>query len=182
MRGRKPKLTWQVQQQIVQHLKVGAYLETAAEAVGIHRTTLFRWIQKGEEAARGRYRDFYVAVAQAQSEFEIRNQVTILKAAQTEWRAAAWNLERRFPERYGAQFNAGMRMASEQLVEHLQAQLTPAQFAPVRRTLEGLPATPEPPLSPEQAEEQLSARMHEIIERRKNKPQGSGPTAGSESQ
>ena len=41
------------------------------------------------------------AVNRAVAESESRDLATILKAAQSQWQAAAWRLERRFPEKYG---------------------------------------------------------------------------------
>jgi hypothetical protein len=40
-------------------------------------------------------------VNKAVAESESRDLATILKAAQSQWQAAAWRLERRFPEKYG---------------------------------------------------------------------------------
>jgi hypothetical protein len=179
VRGRKPKLTWQVQQEIVGYLRTGAYLETAASAVGIHRTTLFRWLKKGEEASRGRYHDFYRAVSQAQSEFEIRSHVTILKAGQVDWKAAAWGLERRFPERYSRQFNAGMRAASEQLLDHLQSTLTTSEFTPVLKSLEGQPPPGDVPPNAQDVRKRLLKRIQEFQEEAQRETKGHDPKDAS---
>jgi hypothetical protein len=52
---------------------------------------------KGEKP----YRQFADAVDQAMAESEARDLAVILKAAEKNWTAAAWRLERRFPDRYG---------------------------------------------------------------------------------
>ncbi|MGH7295164.1 MAG: hypothetical protein ACRELB_09535, partial [Polyangiaceae bacterium] len=94
------KLTPELQEKILLHLRVGAYVETAAACAGIHKDTFYEWMKKG---ARGQqpYVAFAQAVNKAVAESESRDLATILKAAQSQWPAAAWRLERRFPEKYG---------------------------------------------------------------------------------
>jgi hypothetical protein len=41
------------------------------------------------------------ALEQADAQAEVRDILLIGKAAQTNWKAAAWRLERRFPDRWG---------------------------------------------------------------------------------
>ena len=96
----KSKLTPELQEKILRHLRIGAYVETAAACVGISRDTFYQWMKKG---ARGQkpYVAFAQAVDQALAESEARDLGTILKASQASWQAAAWRLERRFPDRYG---------------------------------------------------------------------------------
>ena len=96
----KTKLTPELQEKILLHLRVGAYVETAAACAGIHKDTFYEWMKKG---ARGQqpYVAFAQAVNKAVAESESRDLATILKAAQSQWQAAAWRLERRFPEKYG---------------------------------------------------------------------------------
>ncbi|HEY1697967.1 MAG TPA: hypothetical protein VGG39_37665 [Polyangiaceae bacterium] len=94
------KLSPELQEKILLHLRVGAYVETAAACAGIHKDTFYEWMKKG---ARGQqpYVAFAQAVTRAVAESESRDLATILKAATTQWQAAAWRLERRFPEKYG---------------------------------------------------------------------------------
>jgi hypothetical protein len=99
-RQARSKLTPELQEKILLHLRVGAYVETAAACAGIHKDTFYEWMKKG---ARGMapYAAFAAAVNKAVAESESRDLATILKAAQSQWQAAAWRLERRFPEKYG---------------------------------------------------------------------------------
>jgi hypothetical protein len=99
-RQSKTKLTPELQEKLLLHLRVGAYVETAAACAGIHKDTFYEWMKKG---ARGvaPYASFAAAVNKAVAESESRDLATILKAAQSQWQAAAWRLERRFPEKYG---------------------------------------------------------------------------------
>jgi hypothetical protein len=99
-RAARTKLSPELQEKILLHLRLGAYVETAAACAGIHKDTFYEWMKKG---ARGMapYAAFAAAVNKAVAESESRDLATILKAAQSEWQAAAWRLERRFPETYG---------------------------------------------------------------------------------
>lgn len=100
--GRPTKLTPEVQDRIIQALKAGNYVETAVEYAGIGKTTFYRWMEQGAKASRGIYREFRDAVMRARAEAEARNVAIIQQAAPDDWRAAAWWLERAFPDRWGA--------------------------------------------------------------------------------
>jgi hypothetical protein len=102
-----------LQEKILLHLRLGAYVETAAACSGIHKDTFYEWMKKG---ARGQkpYAAFAEAVHKAIAESESRDLATILKASTKYWVAAAWRLERRFPEKYG-RFD---RMKVEGKIEH----------------------------------------------------------------
>jgi len=82
--ARPTKLTVEVQEKIVGYLRQGNYLETAAAAVGIDRTTLRDWQRRGERAAaagkRGKYRAFSLAVEKARAEAEIMGLGVITRA------------------------------------------------------------------------------------------------------
>jgi hypothetical protein len=117
-RTSKTKLTPELQEKILLHLRLGAYVETAAACAGIHKDTFYEWMKKG---ARGiaPYVAFAAAVNKAVAESESRDLATILKAAQSQWQAAAWRLERRFPEKYGR----NDRVKVEARIEHDGASL-----------------------------------------------------------
>lgn len=114
----KTKLTPELQEKILLHLRVGAYVETAAACAGIHKDTFYEWLKKG---ARGQqpYAAFADAVNKAVAESESRDLATILKASTKYWVAAAWRLERRFPEKYGR----NDRVKVEGKIEHDGASL-----------------------------------------------------------
>lgn len=91
--GRPSKLTDDRVERILQALRAGNYLETAARYAGIGETTLHEW--------RHRYPEFRVAVEKARADAEARNVAVIQQAAAQTWQAAAWWLERSFPARWG---------------------------------------------------------------------------------
>jgi len=73
-----------------------------AACAGIHRDTFYAWLERGQKAKTGPYSDFSDAIQKAQADAETRNVALIAKAAKDgTWTAAAWWLERKYPERWG---------------------------------------------------------------------------------
>lgn len=69
--GRRSKLTPATRDAIVEAVRTGNYLETAAAAAGIGTTTLYRWLAEGEAADAPRdKREFREAVTRARAEAE----------------------------------------------------------------------------------------------------------------
>lgn len=100
-KGRRTKLTPEIQRRIVTAIQAGNYAKVAAEYAGIHVTTFYRWMHKGSAAKSGAYRDFYEAVRKAEGEVEVRAVAILHKAMDNNWQAAFKFLERKFPERWG---------------------------------------------------------------------------------
>lgn len=104
--GRPTKLTDEVQRAICRGIRMGNYIETAALLAGVSKQTFYTWVKKGHaerEAGRnGKYARFLDAVEKAQAEAEALDLAIITKAAREgQWQAAAWRLERKFPDRWG---------------------------------------------------------------------------------
>jgi hypothetical protein len=99
--GRPSKLTPVLQQKVCDAVRVGNGFDVAAAFAGIDKTTFHRWMKRGMRAKRGLYREFYLAVQKASSDAETRALAIVNKAAPEDWRAAAWFLERKSPERWG---------------------------------------------------------------------------------
>jgi transposase len=127
MMGRPTKLDAQIVSRIVDLVRAGNFLETAAATCGIHRATLYRWLERGEAQRMGPYRDFYVALTTAQAESEARDLLIITRAASEDWRASAWRLERRYPRRYGPQVAITLRQELDSLLGTLRDRL-PAEI------------------------------------------------------
>jgi hypothetical protein len=68
---------------------------------GVNKSTLYDWLKQGARAKTGKLKEFSNAVNQAQGYAEARDVLTIGGAAKLDWRAAAWRLERKFPDRWG---------------------------------------------------------------------------------
>ena len=78
-RGRPSKLTAELTKNICKWLNHGMFIEDAARMVGIHKSTLYRWIEQGrkdrEEEITSLYGDFCDAIelARAQANFKFQN-------------------------------------------------------------------------------------------------------------
>jgi len=99
--GRPEKLNPTIQGIIISRLRAGNYLEIAAASAGIAKSTLHAWLRQGARSESGPYREFSDAVKRAQAEAEVDAVDLISKAANRNWQAAAWRLERKFPARWG---------------------------------------------------------------------------------
>lgn len=114
--ARPTKLTPELQEKICQAIRAGNYIETAAAYAGISKVTLHEWMRRGRretervEKAEGRAKvrkkeapfvGFLNSVEKALAEAEVRDVFIIGKAAEENWQAAAWRLERKFPDRWG---------------------------------------------------------------------------------
>lgn len=82
-------------------LEAGVALETAASAVGIARRTIYNWLERAEEVdAPEVCVRFAERIEKARSACEADLVERVAKEAREDWKAAAWLLERLFPERY----------------------------------------------------------------------------------
>lgn len=111
--GQPEKLTLPLSKRICAYVEGGSFMETAAEASGIHRNTLRAWLKKGArerikrrrgkepDEALDRYVQFSAAMDEAWAKCEIHSVELIQTAAKIDWRAAAFHLERTRPKRWG---------------------------------------------------------------------------------
>ena len=103
--ARPTKLTRDRHDLIVKLLRAGNYLETAAAAAGVSVACQREWLRRGErEADAGKdtvYTRFWSDASAAMAQAEARDVAFISQAAATDWRAAAWRLEHRHPDRWG---------------------------------------------------------------------------------
>lgn len=101
-RGRN-KYTPEVHAEIIRNLKLGAFRKHAAEAAGIAHETFVEWMRLAK-VGKEPYVQLLQDVEQAMAEDALRNQTIITKAAggphNGDWKAAAWNLERKHPQLY----------------------------------------------------------------------------------
>lgn len=111
--GRPSKLTPQVTQQIVQALQAGNYQDVAASYAGISKGTFYSWMDRGRierdrqgsgldpDETEAPFLEFLNAIETARAQSEVRAVALINKAAQGgTWQAAAWFLERSYPNRW----------------------------------------------------------------------------------
>jgi len=145
----RAKLDVAVTQKICDLLRAGNFIDVAADAAGVHRTTVHRWLRTGRGQKKGRYKRFFDAVEKAQAEAEARDVALIAKAASTDWRAAAWRLERKAPRRYGARVQISVQEEVDSILDRLEQDLEPGLFAKVVESITSreqgeLPAATDP--------------------------------------
>lgn len=99
--GRPDELTEETQRRIVAALGAGNYREAAARAAGVSRSTLYRWLARGEREPAGKYGSFREELVRAEAAAEVRSVANIARAGESNWRAEAWRLERKHPGRWG---------------------------------------------------------------------------------
>ena len=101
--------------EIAQYLRAGNYIETTAALVGIHRDSVYEWLKRGNaeiervsKSNRAKIRkreaifvEFTDTVKKAQAQSEAMLVGLIGQAAQKNWTAAAWRLERKYPDKWG---------------------------------------------------------------------------------
>ena len=99
--ARPTKLTPDVQEAIVDGINAGLTFRLSCARAGVNPATFYRWLGTGETANVGRYREFCDAVERAKADSALRLVSQITLQAPADWRAAAFMLERRFPDDYG---------------------------------------------------------------------------------
>jgi hypothetical protein len=121
VRGRKPIPIEPYIDLIEQALAIGATYEIAAMFAGISVSTLDRWRKKAAEAAPdsplGRLRDRLI---RAEGRAAIGWLAKIEKAAsEGDWHAAAWKMERRYPEQYGRRVQADLTLQIQKAAQEV---------------------------------------------------------------
>ncbi len=102
--GRPTKLTAEMQSEIVELLKAGNYIETACAVAGLHKSTFYDWMKIADASThKNKYTNFSDAVKKAQAWSEARDVAIIARHSEKYWQAAAWRLERKYPDRWGRQ-------------------------------------------------------------------------------
>lgn len=107
--GRPSKLTPEVKRRLLDAIRAGNYYEPACRFAGIGLSTFYRWMERGEEAKTGQYREFREEVLRAESEAEARMVAQWQAQIPQDWRAARDFLARRYPNRW----------AGREKVEHM---------------------------------------------------------------
>lgn len=100
-------------ERVIEALRAGNYMETAAAYAGISKAALYKYLALGREAREkesnggilsdqeSKFAEFVDSVEKARADAEIRNVHLIQQAAQGgTWQAAAWFLERSMPGKW----------------------------------------------------------------------------------
>tara|TARA_Y100001938_G_scaffold114142_1_gene156793 strand:- start:298 stop:756 length:459 start_codon:yes stop_codon:yes gene_type:complete len=111
------KLNPKTQRKIYQAIRAGNYRSVACQFAGICENTLRNWEKKGRLAEKEDRKDIYyhflVGLREAEAEAEVRNVAIVQKAAEKQWQASAWMLERRHPGRWARNDKQRIEMKAE---------------------------------------------------------------------
>jgi len=124
--GRPHSITPEITKTICDAIRVGAYMETAAVYAGVPKDTFHDWMFKGARHNRGmkgyeafvEEGKFSQELQKALAESELRDVTRIDKAANKNWQAAAWKLERRFGKRWGRKDKIDIEHSGKIETEH----------------------------------------------------------------
>lgn len=104
--ARPTKLTPEVAEKILKSILAGSSIGAACGYAGVHPSTFYRWMERGDSSGRRRadapYRNLRAQVEQARAEAQVRLEALVNKAAEGDWHAARWLLSCRNPELYGS--------------------------------------------------------------------------------
>mgnify|MGYP000952696926 CR=1 FL=1 len=99
------KLTPEAQETICRLTREGKFLSAAATKAGVHRDTVYGWLERGEADPPAEGDEIYVEFARAFRDAEADMEVWAIEQICEKvkgWQAIAWLLERRWPARYSA--------------------------------------------------------------------------------
>lgn len=103
-RGRKPKMTEDIQKQICDCIETGMTVK-AAVADLIDESTYYRYMNLGEQDFKDEkntvYSEFYKSEKKAEKTFLEKHLKNIERASANSWQASAWLLERKYPNEFG---------------------------------------------------------------------------------
>jgi hypothetical protein len=107
--ARPTKLTRETIAAFLRHIRAGAFVTEAADAIGVHRSIIYDAIKRGEAKdpppGDAHLVEFAIAYRKADA-LAVINAVKAVRTGGSKWRGNAWWLERRHPERYGNRLRA----------------------------------------------------------------------------
>jgi len=103
MIGRPPCFSEEAAERVLEAVRLGLPYKQAARYGGVSYSTLNRWRQAGQcEDGPEHLREFWRQLEEANGEAALRLLGRIDEAAaEGDWKAASWILERRFPRMWG---------------------------------------------------------------------------------
>ncbi len=134
--GRPSKLTHALTQELAALVREVIYWEPAADALSIDRSTVWRWLKRGEREAAGPYYEFCNAVKKARALAEI-DLLRAIRAGEDGWQSRAWIAERAFSERWGRKERVDVIQTVRVMAQHagLDDQETAAAVSEAERYL-----------------------------------------------
>lgn len=131
----RPKTrVWQTRANaLIKAIESGMTNEAACKVSGMTRTALYYWLKRGDDQearhVRGWSRDFRDRYRAAEAKCEERLLGLVSNAAEQEWQAASWILERRFPKKWSHRVHVVLQSELNDALQRLEQALPPAQYA-----------------------------------------------------
>ncbi len=97
------RLTPDIQRFIIERLYQGHTRIAVCRVARLDERVVSGWITQGLKDKSGIYHDFAIACDKAVGDSEIQILRQIRESGKKDWRALAWIMERRWPERWGKQ-------------------------------------------------------------------------------
>lgn len=139
--ARKTALTPDVHDRIVEYVRAGNYLSTAAAAAGVTARSLRNWLRRGASGEEP-YATLHAEVLAAQAEGEARLVRSVSAAADgifdeetgkfvaaPDWRAGIEILQRRHPDRWSSQVKVKVEDELSRFLDIAERVLAPEVFA-----------------------------------------------------
>lgn len=102
--GRETKLNREMIAEIANYIELGFTIKDTCEAVGIEQSTFFNWKNQGkrdkENGIKSEFLEFLESIKKGKHKIKQLMLSKIVQAADENWNAAAWWLERKYPENY----------------------------------------------------------------------------------
>lgn len=122
--GRPTKFDDERADKIVDAIREGNTMETAARTSGVAPSTVYLWQSERPE--------FLEAIQRARAVSEKKLVAQVVKAAEQTWKPAAWLLERRNPRAWGLRIQVEVRRQIDDFLDYLQEKLDAETFERVR--------------------------------------------------
>jgi len=118
------KLTPAVFDRIVEATRMGLKFNDVASYAGVCLTTLGNWRRDGTRQTEGAAARLVAAMSEAEGEAAAEALQRIRSAADLDWRAAAWILERRFNYSARTEIKADVQLSTDDAKERLDRLIT----------------------------------------------------------
>lgn len=128
-RGRPCKLTPAVQRRIVRLVEEHGYLSSVPGKGTPGRTTIYRWMQRGEREPGSIYAAFRDAIHDAERRCEDRLVGVVMKAAMNDGKFALKVLQAKWPERYAERTKLTLQEEREGILDALREGLDEETYA-----------------------------------------------------
>ena len=94
--ARTPEITPEMLRLASEAMRLGMTNDLASQYIGIGRTTFYRYLSRGKNEKGTVYRQFWDVISRGRAQCAAMQLARIQQAAQEDWRASAWIMERRF--------------------------------------------------------------------------------------